>query len=162
MDWHYYDAVDEIENERTWKIAEYQDELPNPFVLDSTLARRIWYPQTNLTVEYSEGWNMVGLPLSVIDNNYQVQFPNSLEGTLYGYNEIYLEETNLENGKGYWLRISTNDSNVFTGEVISELNINLNEGWNMLTSLSSPVQVESIIDDEEIIIAYYVSGSEIV
>ena len=158
MDWHYYDEADEIETERTWKIADYQDGLPNPFVLDSTLARRIWYPQSNLTVEYAEGWNMVGLPLSVNDNNYLVQFPNAVEGTLYGYNEVYSEETNLENGKGYWLRINTNDFNVFTGESISELNINLNEGWNMITGISSPVQVESIIDDDEIIIEGTIFG----
>ena len=151
MDWHYYDEADDIETERTWKIADYQDGLPNPFVLDSTLARRIWYPQSNLTVEYAEGWNMVGLPLSVNDNNYQVQFPNAVEGTLYGYNEVYTEEMTLENGNGYWLRISTNDFNIFTGESISELNINLNEGWNMITGLSLPVQVDNIIDNDEII-----------
>ena len=158
MDWHYYDEADEMETDRTWKIADYQDGLPNPFVLDSTLARRIWYPQSNLTVEYSEGWNMVGLPLIVNDNNYLVQFPNAVEGTLYGYNAIYEEENTLENGKGYWLRISINDSNVFTGEPISELNISLNEGWNMITGMSTIVQIESIIDNDGIIIEGTVFG----
>ena len=162
MDWHYYDEADEIETERTWKIADYQDGLPNPFVLDSTLARRIWYPQSNLTVEYAEGWNMVGLPLSVNDNNYQVQFPNAVEGTLYGYNGVYMEEINLENGKGYWIRISTNEPNVFTGDPISELNIILNEGWNMITGLSSPAQVESIIDNDEIIIDGTIFGFNVI
>ena len=152
MDWHYYDEADEMETDRTWKIADYQDGLPNPFVLDSTLAKRIWYPQSNLTVEYAEGWNMVGLPLIVNDNNYLVQFPNAVEGTLYGYNAIYEEENTLENGKGYWLRISINDSNVFTGEPISELNISLNEGWNMITGMSTIVLIESIIDNDGIII----------
>ena len=158
MDWHYYDEADEMETDRTWKIADYQDGLPNPFVLDSTLARRIWYPQSNLTVEYSEGWNMVGLPLIVNDNNYLVQFPNAVEGTLYGYNAIYEEENTLENGKGYWLRISINDSNIFTGEPISELNISLNEGWNMITGMSTIVQIESIIDNDGIIIEGTVFG----
>ena len=158
MDWHYYDEADEMETDRTWKIADYQDGLPNPFVLDSTLARRIWYPQSNLTVEYSEGWNMVGLPLIVNDNNYLVQFPNAVEGTLYGYDAIYEEENTLENGKGYWLRISINDSNVFTGEPISELNISLNEGWNMITGMSTIVQIESIIDNDGIIIEGTVFG----
>ena len=158
MDWHYYDEADEMETDRTWKIADYQDGLPNPFVLDSTLARRIWYPQSNLTVEYSEGWNMVGLPLIVNDNNYLVQFPNAVEGTLYGYDAIYEEENTLENGKGYWLRISINDSNIFTGEPISELNISLNEGWNMITGMSTIVLIESIIDNDGIIIEGTVFG----
>lgn len=43
LQWHYYDPVDSVEYNRTWKIAAYQDSLPNPFVIDSTLARRIWY-----------------------------------------------------------------------------------------------------------------------
>ena len=43
LNWHYYDAVNTTETTRTWKIAEYQDGLPNPFLLDSTLARRIWF-----------------------------------------------------------------------------------------------------------------------
>ena len=41
--WHQYDRVDDWEYERTWAIAEYQEDMPNPFVIDSTLARRIWF-----------------------------------------------------------------------------------------------------------------------
>jgi hypothetical protein len=41
--WHYLDPVDLTEYNRTWKIAGYQDNKPNPFVLDSTLARRSWF-----------------------------------------------------------------------------------------------------------------------
>ncbi|MDD5765237.1 MAG: endonuclease [Candidatus Marinimicrobia bacterium] len=41
--WHYTDPVDQDEYDRTYRIAHYQDDKPNPFVLDSTLARRIWF-----------------------------------------------------------------------------------------------------------------------
>jgi len=43
LQWNYYDPVDKKEYDRSWKIASYQDNKPNPFVLDSTLARRIWF-----------------------------------------------------------------------------------------------------------------------
>lgn len=43
LQWNYYDPVDLAEYNRTWKIASYQSNKPNPFVLDSTLARRIWF-----------------------------------------------------------------------------------------------------------------------
>ena len=151
IDWHYYDEADEIETERTWKIAEYQDGIPNPFVLDSTLARRIWYPQSNLTIDYTEGWNLVGLPLSLDDSNYQTQFPNAVDGTLYSYNLVYVEETNLENGRGYWLMINSNTENIFVGEPLTVLNISLNEGWNLITGVSISVQEENIIDNDGII-----------
>lgn len=39
-EWHHQDPVDLAEWERTFMIAEYQSNLPNPFVLDSTLAYR--------------------------------------------------------------------------------------------------------------------------
>ncbi len=38
--WHDLDPVDQLEWERTFKIAAYQDDKPNPFVLDCTLAGR--------------------------------------------------------------------------------------------------------------------------
>ena len=38
--WHYEDEVDQREWDRTWAIAEFQSNKPNPFVLDCTLAER--------------------------------------------------------------------------------------------------------------------------
>jgi len=49
--WHCYDPVDTMEYQRSWKIALYQDSLPNPFVLDSTLARRIWQPENAIVTQ---------------------------------------------------------------------------------------------------------------
>ncbi|MCF7804363.1 MAG: endonuclease [Candidatus Marinimicrobia bacterium] len=49
FDWNYEDPVDQREYDRTHAIAQYQDDKPNPFVLDSTLARRIWF--TTVTPE---------------------------------------------------------------------------------------------------------------
>lgn len=39
-DWHLTDPVDSIEWERTFQIANYQDQKPNPFVLDCSLTKR--------------------------------------------------------------------------------------------------------------------------
>ena len=41
--WHKQDPVDEVELTRTYAIANYQDGIANPFVIDSTLIRRIWF-----------------------------------------------------------------------------------------------------------------------
>ena len=41
--WHKQDPVDEIELARTLSIASYQDDIVNPFVIDSTLVKRIWF-----------------------------------------------------------------------------------------------------------------------
>ncbi len=41
-EWHLEDPVDEREWERTYKVAQYQEDKPNPFVLDCTLAYRMY------------------------------------------------------------------------------------------------------------------------
>ena len=42
-DWHYQDIADESEFDRTMSISNYQDNLPNPFIIDSTLVRRCYF-----------------------------------------------------------------------------------------------------------------------
>lgn len=43
--WHQLDPVDEEEMTRTLHIAKFQDDKANPFVLDCTLANRLYCPQ---------------------------------------------------------------------------------------------------------------------
>ncbi|NOX37634.1 MAG: T9SS type A sorting domain-containing protein [Calditrichaeota bacterium] len=45
--WHKQDPADSAEVSRTYKIAKYQENKPNPFVLDSTLVRRAYFPPPN-------------------------------------------------------------------------------------------------------------------
>ncbi len=46
--WHIKDPADAAEISRTDMIAAYQDDRPNPFVLDSTLIRRCYFPVSGL------------------------------------------------------------------------------------------------------------------
>ena len=41
--WHGQDPIDEYEITRTWQIAEYQENKPNPFILDETLIDRAYF-----------------------------------------------------------------------------------------------------------------------
>ncbi|MDX1440308.1 MAG: endonuclease [Rubricoccaceae bacterium] len=56
-DWHYADPVDQIEYDRTFLIAGHQSDDPNPFVLDSTLIRRAFFPEivVNVPMEQAGG-----------------------------------------------------------------------------------------------------------
>ena len=42
FDWHVFDPSNQEELDRTWLIGSYQEGYPNPFIIDSSLARRIW------------------------------------------------------------------------------------------------------------------------
>ncbi len=46
--WHYKDPVDPIEWDRTYKIAKYQDDKPNPFILDCSLSTRMYCAEFEL------------------------------------------------------------------------------------------------------------------
>ncbi len=47
--WHNIDTVDARERERNQRIAPYQDDKLNPFILDSTLVRRAYFENTSDT-----------------------------------------------------------------------------------------------------------------
>ena len=50
--WHEQDPVNEDEINRTWAISVYQDDMPNPFILDNTLIDRAYF--SNETCEQSD------------------------------------------------------------------------------------------------------------
>ena len=46
--WHLYDPVSNNEINTTWAIAEYQDNIPNPFILDESLIYRSYFYNPSL------------------------------------------------------------------------------------------------------------------
>jgi hypothetical protein len=111
-----------------------------------------------LTVTYSSDWNLVGLPLQVDGALYSILFPESIEGTLYSFDDGYSLETSLIQGEGYWLRFNEAGSITITGVSITELTISLNEGWNLISGISAPFDISDIQDPDGIIISGTVYG----
>jgi hypothetical protein len=50
-DWSYIDPIDQAEYDRTFRIAPFQSNQPNPFILDSTLIRRAFFPEIVVSTE---------------------------------------------------------------------------------------------------------------
>ena len=110
------------------------------------------------TIDFQIDWNLVGLPLVVEDASYTILFPESIEGTLYSFNDGYISEFDLSPGEGYWLRFSNAGSSTIDGIPINELTISLNEGWNLISGISFPVDVNAIYDPNQLIIPGTVYG----
>ncbi len=111
--------------------------------------------------EYSTGWNLVGLPLAVSDPNYLTLFPDAIEGTLYQFeNGEYVEQEHLQPGVGYWLRNTADGVLIFQGESITELTLDIAEGWNLITGISAVINVNDIDDPGEIIVPNGIFGYE--
>ncbi|MBH49296.1 MAG: hypothetical protein CMG69_00875 [Candidatus Marinimicrobia bacterium] len=108
---------------------------------------------------YLENWNLVGLPVVADNTNYQNLFPGSINNTLYSYGENgYSAESYLELGVGYVLRFNESESLIIEGSPIDELSITLNEGWNLITGISTEISVYNILDYENIIVQNTVYG----
>ncbi len=51
--------------------------------------------EINSKYNVDAGWNMLSLPVDVLDNNYLTLFPNAVAGTLYGYSgDIHINNNN--------------------------------------------------------------------
>jgi len=48
FEWHLQDSVTENEIDRTWSIASYQNNIPNPFIIDQTLIYRAYFFNSEL------------------------------------------------------------------------------------------------------------------
>jgi hypothetical protein len=119
--------------------------------------------QSNITVQNSEGWNLIGIPLSVEDHHYLTVFPTAIENTLFEFGDnSYISTFELFEGKGYWLRFSETGETPISGNHISSLEIDLAEGWNLISGLSESIMVIDIVDNNQIIVPntvyYYEDG----
>ena len=107
----------------------------------------------NIDYIFHEGWNLVGLPIEVENASYNVLFPESIDGTLYSFNDGYNPEIFLVNGNGYWLRFNESESSTNIGISLNEITISLIEGWNLISGISLPVDLNSIVDNAGIIVS---------
>jgi hypothetical protein len=97
-----------------------------------------------LTVTMHPGWNMVSVPL--IANTYRdtVLFPGAVSHA-FRFSGGYIPEDTLQNGVGYWLKFASENSTLFHGTSFTSDTIDVLPGWNMIGSISSPVDTSTII-----------------
>ena len=106
-----------------------------------------------IQIDFNEGWNLVGLPVYIDDAEYGSMFPEAITGTLFSFDSGYTSESELIPGMGYWLRFSTNGSVVMTGIPIYDITLLMNEGWNLITGISTVTNVNDIQDPGGIIVS---------
>ena len=106
-----------------------------------------------IEIDFNEGWNLVGLPAYIDDAGYSSMFPEAITGTLFSFGSGYISESELIPGMGYWLRFSTDGSVIITGIPIYDITLLMNEGWNLITGISTVTDVNNIQDPDGIIIS---------
>ncbi len=94
-----------------------------------------------LTANYTSGWNLVSLPVTQDHENYQQIFTGALDNTLYSFDSGYLPQAQLLPGSGYWLNFPSPYEATFAGTDIPNLSIDVEEGWNLIGSITETAVV---------------------
>jgi hypothetical protein len=110
-----------------------------------------------ITLPHNEGWNLVGLPLDT------TPFPCNgyIDGSLYSFETgsyLNISTDEMAIGSGYWLRFEEEDECTFSGVPIDNITVSLNEGWNLISGISTSVAINTIIDLNELIVPGTIYG----
>lgn len=98
---------------------------------------------TVVSVNYNDGWNLISLPVNVSNNSTSAIWPGAAS-SLFAYNNSYVIVSEAGIGRGYWLKFNGNYTKNYTGSAVSFANVSLNARWNMVGSISGPVNISNI------------------
>jgi len=105
-----------------------------------------------LVVPHLKDWNMVGLPVNVSDASPSNVFPGFMEGTLFSFEDTYVNSDELIPGEGYWINFPYAGHAAFNGNNLPSLTITLSEGWNLISGISVEIDFADIFDPGQIIV----------
>ena len=90
-------------------------------------------------------WNMVSVPVTPEFSQKDSLFP-SANSAASGFDPAlgYVSQPVLSPGQAYWLRFPANDVAAILGDEITLSTINVLEGWNMIGSITTPINKSSI------------------
>ncbi|MBA4313297.1 MAG: hypothetical protein C0417_11785 [Chlorobiaceae bacterium] len=96
------------------------------------------YASNVIGTQYGAGWSAVSLPLNVPDPRTGVIFPRA-SSSAFSYLNSYLLEDSLQVGKGYLIKFYSNHTLWTAGYAVDSIVVPLNEGWNIIGSISTSV-----------------------
>jgi uncharacterized protein (TIGR02145 family) len=103
----------------------------------------IFISAINAQVPTKVGWNLISVPVNVPDGRKTILFPKAISPA-YEYENGYITEDTLVNGVGYWLKFDSAEAVFTSGDTIFVDTIHVRLGWNMIGSITSPVDVRTI------------------
>lgn len=106
---------------------------------------------SELKVYVNSGWNLVSLPIEMEDSSKNSIFPGSVSPAFF-FSGGYVIKDILQKGEAYWLKFNSAREYLLTGDEIKLDTINVNLGWNLIGSISRPVEVHTIMSEPENII----------
>ncbi|MCX8057325.1 MAG: M20/M25/M40 family metallo-hydrolase [Ignavibacteria bacterium] len=100
----------------------------------------------------NSGWNLISIPINPADGRKSVLFPTAISYA-YAYDGSYVMRDTLQVGRGYWLKFNSSQNHSISGQTITNLQIPLKQGWNLIGTLNGVIPVNSITTNPPNIIA---------
>lgn len=98
-------------------------------------------------VNFTEGWNLIGLSYEVEDSNYETLFAGT-DPVIppFAWDGAYVSEEDLLPGKGYWQLVTTAGSVTVTGSDIFTVSRDLPAGWSLVSGPSCIFDIANLQD----------------
>ena len=109
--------------------------------------------RTNIARSFDEGWNLIGLPLAPANANYATLFADlGPVQAPFSWNAGYVEDPVLSAGQGYFIDITTSGLYTFEGSEVNSVQLELAQGWNLISGPSCAISVADASDPGGILI----------
>ncbi|MBI1803720.1 MAG: T9SS type A sorting domain-containing protein [Ignavibacteriae bacterium] len=90
-----------------------------------------------------DGWNLVSVPTTPSSYAKSFVYPTATSNA-FAFTGSYQVVDPLSNGPGYWIKVSGDQSLPYPGGPLSNVDITVATGWNMIGSIGSSVATASI------------------
>jgi|GEM_PF-6246554 len=97
----------------------------------------------NENIPFMSGWNLTSIPLQASLMGLRSLFP-ACNPPAYWFNNGYIPDTNLINGRGYWIEFINSGSSTISGTPVTTNLIPVLQGWNLISAYHNAVSVSSI------------------
>lgn len=99
--------------------------------------------QIDIPMSLTTGWNLAAVSVLAPNMAANVIFAGA-NSSVFGFNNGYIQVSELSNGKGYWVRYPASANFIVSGTPVASNTITLAEGWNMIGVNRDTVTVSSI------------------
>ena len=113
-------------------------------------------PDKDIEIEYVEGWNLAGIPVNVSPQGYPSVFTKASQPPFL-FNTVYEESVSMGPGIGYWVHLTEPETVTFPAAefALHNLDLELNQGWNLVSGLSQTLPETAVVDNEDIIFSHW-------
>jgi hypothetical protein len=93
------------------------------------------------------GWNMLSLPVDAAEDSVLQVYPLSVYPHAFSFSitQGYQQERRLRRGAGYWAKLASAHTERVEGAPVSADSIPLTQGWNLVGSITTPVDTADVV-----------------